>query len=429
MDRMTSRIAHGDAGRAGGDDRRSCSARAASSTRSTSTTRSATTSSTSCTPRASRPRTGSRSWRCSSQYGASPRASIFLNLAARAHAFLRRRGYVTPEDIKAIGARRPAPPRHPDLRGRGGERHQRGHRPPTLRARRSPVAERARCCPRELIKKIRRIEIVTARQAQNQLAGAYHSVFKGRGMAFSEVRQYQPGDDVRAIDWNVTARMRDAVRQAVRRGARADGDAARRRHRGSGAFGSREQTKREVAAELAALLAFSAIKNNDRDRAHHLHRSGRALRAAEEGQEARAARDQRDPDVPADVAAHRSARRRSSFWARSRAAARSPSWSRTSSSTAARRALREGAAHRQAQARPRAGHHHRSDGGGAARRSVMSTSRMSRPARWSPSTRRGRGGRATRRGAARSRRARAAVPAAQHGLRQRAHRPALRRAR
>jgi uncharacterized protein (DUF58 family) len=117
--------------------------------------------------------------------------------------------------------------------------------------------------PRELIKKIRRIEIVTARQAQNQLAGAYHSVFKGLGMAFSEVRQYQPGDDVRLIDWNVTARMQEpyiklfveeremTVMLLV--------DAS-----GSGQFGSREQMKREVAAELAALLAFSAIKNNDR---------------------------------------------------------------------------------------------------------------------------------------------------------------------
>ena len=117
--------------------------------------------------------------------------------------------------------------------------------------------------PRELIKKIRRIEIVTARQAQNQLAGAYHSVFKGLGMAFSEVRQYQPGDDVRLIDWNVTARLQEpyiklfveeremTVMLLV--------DAS-----GSGQFGSREQPKREVAAELAALLAFSAIKNNDR---------------------------------------------------------------------------------------------------------------------------------------------------------------------
>jgi uncharacterized protein (DUF58 family) len=117
--------------------------------------------------------------------------------------------------------------------------------------------------PRELIKKIRRIEIVTARQAQNQLAGAYHSVFKGLGMAFSEVRQYQPGDDVRMIDWNVTARMREAyVKLFVEEREMTVMllvDAS-----GSGAFGSREQPKREVAAELAALLAFSAIKNNDR---------------------------------------------------------------------------------------------------------------------------------------------------------------------
>jgi uncharacterized protein (DUF58 family) len=117
--------------------------------------------------------------------------------------------------------------------------------------------------PRELIKKIRRIEIVTARQAQNQLAGAYHSVFKGLGMAFSEVRQYQPGDDVRLIDWNVTARMQDPyVKLFVEEREMTVMllvDAS-----GSGAFGSREQPKREVAAEIAALLAFSAIKNNDR---------------------------------------------------------------------------------------------------------------------------------------------------------------------
>jgi uncharacterized protein (DUF58 family) len=117
--------------------------------------------------------------------------------------------------------------------------------------------------PRELIKKIRRIEIVTARQAQNQLAGAYHSVFKGLGMAFSEVRQYQPGDDVRLIDWNVTARSREPhVKLFVEEREMTVMllvDAS-----GSLDFGSREQAKREVAAELAALLAFSAIKNNDR---------------------------------------------------------------------------------------------------------------------------------------------------------------------
>ena len=116
---------------------------------------------------------------------------------------------------------------------------------------------------RELLKKIRRIEIVTARQAQNLLAGAYHSVFKGLGMAFSEVRQYQPGDDVRMIDWNVTARMDDAyVKLFVEEREMTVMllvDAS-----GSGGFGSREQKKREVAAEIAALLAFSAIKNNDR---------------------------------------------------------------------------------------------------------------------------------------------------------------------
>src|SRR5688572_23089241 len=116
---------------------------------------------------------------------------------------------------------------------------------------------------RELLKKIRRIEIVTARQAQNLLAGAYHSVFKGLGIAFSEVRQYQPGDDVRLIDWNVTARMRDAyVKLFVEEREMTVMllvDAS-----GSGLFGTREQPKREVAAEVAALLAFSAIKNNDR---------------------------------------------------------------------------------------------------------------------------------------------------------------------
>src|SRR5881398_834501 len=117
--------------------------------------------------------------------------------------------------------------------------------------------------PKELIRKLRRIEILTARAANAQLAGAYHSVFKGIGIAFSEVRQYQPGDDVRMIDWNVTARMREAyVKLFVEEREMTVMllvDAS-----GSGAFGSREQAKREVAAEIAALLAFSAIKNNDR---------------------------------------------------------------------------------------------------------------------------------------------------------------------
>ncbi len=117
--------------------------------------------------------------------------------------------------------------------------------------------------PRDLVKRIRRIEIQTRRAVNQALAGQYHSVFKGRGMAFSEVRLYQPGDEIRTIDWNVTARTRDphvkvfveerelTVMLLVDLSA-------------SGDFGSTEKAKAEVAAEIAALLAFSAVRNNDR---------------------------------------------------------------------------------------------------------------------------------------------------------------------
>ena len=117
--------------------------------------------------------------------------------------------------------------------------------------------------PRELLKKIRKIEIYTNRLVNNQLAGQYHSVFKGRGMAFSEVRQYVPGDDIRAIDWNVSARMNEPhVKLFTEERDRTvnlmiDMSA-------SGYFGTRGAIKRELAAELAAVVAFSAIKNNDR---------------------------------------------------------------------------------------------------------------------------------------------------------------------
>jgi uncharacterized protein (DUF58 family) len=117
--------------------------------------------------------------------------------------------------------------------------------------------------PRELLKKIRKIEIFTSKLVNDQLAGQYQSVFKGRGMAFSEVRQYQAGDDVRLIDWNVSARMNEPyVKIFVEEREMTvillvDMSA-------SGLFGSRLQSKREVAAEVAALVAFSAIKNNDR---------------------------------------------------------------------------------------------------------------------------------------------------------------------
>jgi len=117
--------------------------------------------------------------------------------------------------------------------------------------------------PKELIKKLRKIEIRTAKLANDQLAGGYHSVFKGRGMAFSEVRQYQPGDDVRFIDWNVSARMNETYVKVFTEEREmtvmllVDLSASER-------FGSVTRPKIETVAEVAALLAFSAIKNNDR---------------------------------------------------------------------------------------------------------------------------------------------------------------------
>src|SRR5437763_1725107 len=117
--------------------------------------------------------------------------------------------------------------------------------------------------PAELIRRIRRIEITTRRAVQDTLAGGYHSVFKGRGMAFSEVRPYQPGDEIRSIDWNVTARMGEPFVKvfaeereltaliAVDRSASQDAGLAR-------------QAKAEVAAEIAALIVFSALENGDR---------------------------------------------------------------------------------------------------------------------------------------------------------------------
>jgi len=117
--------------------------------------------------------------------------------------------------------------------------------------------------PREILKKIRQIELRTNRLVSETLAGQYHSVFKGQGMNFEEVREYQPGDDVRAIDWNVTARMNHPfIKKFVEERELTlmlMVDVS-----GSGLFGSREQSKRELAAEIASVLAFSAIRNNDK---------------------------------------------------------------------------------------------------------------------------------------------------------------------
>jgi len=127
----------------------------------------------------------------------------------------------------------------------------------------APATRGAGLTARDLVQRVRRIEISTRRAVEDTLSGQYHSVFKGRGMAFSEVRPYAPGDEVRAIDWNVSARTGQLhVKRFVEEreltvvilcdlSASAD-------------FGSRERTKAEVAAELAALVAFSAIANGDR---------------------------------------------------------------------------------------------------------------------------------------------------------------------
>ncbi len=117
--------------------------------------------------------------------------------------------------------------------------------------------------PKEIIKKIRRIQIRTNRMVSDVFSGEYQSVFKGRGMEFDEVREYQPGDEVRDIDWNVTARMgHPYVKKFVEERELTVMllvDAS-----GSSRFGTRNQFKSELAAELGAVLAFSAIRNKDK---------------------------------------------------------------------------------------------------------------------------------------------------------------------
>lgn len=117
--------------------------------------------------------------------------------------------------------------------------------------------------PAELIKKIRQIEISTARKAQDIFAGEYQSTFKGKGMDFDEVREYQEGDDVRHIDWNVTARM-DSPHLKVFKEERELTVNIMVDLSASGEIGSKGRTKRDIAAEIAAVIAFSAIRNNDR---------------------------------------------------------------------------------------------------------------------------------------------------------------------
>lgn len=117
--------------------------------------------------------------------------------------------------------------------------------------------------PRELFKKIRRIEIRTKGLVNNVFGGEYHSAFKGRGIEFSEVRPYQVGDEIRSIDWNVSARTGEAYVKVFEEEREQTlllvVDVS-----GSEDFGSRNQFKREMAAEICAVIAFSAIQNNDK---------------------------------------------------------------------------------------------------------------------------------------------------------------------
>ncbi len=115
----------------------------------------------------------------------------------------------------------------------------------------------------ELLKRVRKIEIKARKLSRNIFAGEYHSQFKGRGMAFSEVREYQPGDDVRSIDWNVTARLNKPYVKVFEEERELTVmllvDVSGSRH-----FGTLSQMKRDMMAEVAATLAFSTIANNDK---------------------------------------------------------------------------------------------------------------------------------------------------------------------
>ena len=116
---------------------------------------------------------------------------------------------------------------------------------------------------KELLKKVRKIEIKTRRLSDHVFGGGYHSTFKGRGMTFSEVRGNQYGDDIRAIDWNVTARFNHPYVKVFHEEREMTVmlviDIS-----GSSSFGTRSQLKRELIAEIAAVISFSAIQNNDK---------------------------------------------------------------------------------------------------------------------------------------------------------------------
>ena len=165
----------------------------------------------------------------------------------------------------------------------------------------------------ELLRQLRSIEIRTRRLADEQLAGTYSSVFKGQGLSFHEVREYIPGDDVRFIDWNVSARMNEPyVKVFVEEREMTvmlvvDLSASEQ-------WGTRRASKARVAAEVGALCAFSAIKNNDHVGLVLATEVIEKLRAAQEGRQARDARHPRDHGLRAQVPRAPTSRSRSKPW-------------------------------------------------------------------------------------------------------------------
>lgn len=131
-----------------------------------------------------------------------------------------------------------------------------------MRNQESPISEQDERLTR-ILKRVRKIELITRGLVKETLGGQYHSRFKGQGIEFDDFREYQPGDDVRALDWNVTARM-DApfIRKYIEE--RELTVLLMVDVSGSGDYGSREESKRELAAELAAVFAFSAVSNQDK---------------------------------------------------------------------------------------------------------------------------------------------------------------------
>lgn len=134
----------------------------------------------------------------------------------------------------------------------------------------------------DLLQRVRRIEIKTRRLTNHIFAGEYHSAFKGRGMSFAEVREYQPGDDVRDIDWNVTARMNRPYIKVFEEERELTLmlliDLSE-----SQTFGTKGNTQRNMAAEIAATLAFSAMQNNDKIGVLFFYGSDRKVYSPEKG--------------------------------------------------------------------------------------------------------------------------------------------------